>query len=141
MRIIVRHRYNSKGFISEVAIGEDCGLTIDKWGKVLFSTIDGDEMSIPLWAVESITPVSDAFTFHTYADLLIDADTGEENELYDVTLREFTVPVDWFYRWVYEEDGRSWKDFINEYTWDDTLRMYDQALRDGAVMFDEIVPR
>ena len=80
-----------------------------------------------------------ALTFTTYPPLTNPA--GTENELYDDTMCVFDVREVWFYRWVYEEDGRSWRQFLDEYTWDDTLQMYELAIQVGAVLREEIVPR
>ena len=81
-------------------------------------------------------------TFETYPDLYSDYENQIENEDYDNTMRVFTVPYDWYLRWLndgsimhgYPED----EVFQREYTWDDTSTMYDHAVYDDVVLEDEI---
>ena len=69
---------------------------------------------------------------------------GSENEDYDETFMEFTVPSEWAIKWI---ANWSWQScvpcdqFKNWYDWDDTLRMYDDAAADGAIISERILER
>ena len=84
-------------------------------------------------------------TFETYPPMFVDYNTYEENTDYDYTMRVFTVPYDWYIRWLkartfihgYPDD----ETFQNEYTWDDTLNMYDHAVYEDMIIEEHIEGR
>ena len=84
--------------------------------------------------------------FYTYPEYSYRDENGEyrENEDYDTTLKEFEVPYDWAVDWIAlwaVETGLSADSFMDEYTWDDTLEMYDDAYPDGKVITEKIIER
>lgn len=76
--------------------------------------------------------------FETYPDYYIG---GQENPDYDSTLKEFDVDEGWAACWIDTNYRMSVEDFIAEYTWDDTLMMYDDAWIADALMEERIVER
>lgn len=49
-------------------------------------------------------------------------------------MRFFCVPRSWAEDWVNAYDGRKFKEFLEEYTWDDTEYMYADAKRLGLLL-------
>lgn len=85
------------------------------------------------------TELRDVIRFDTYPDMFTDYENMIENKNYDHEHRVFEVPRDWALKWIDEnthyEDG-----FWNEYTYDDTMQMYEDALRAGALISETIEP-
>ena len=77
----------------------------------------------------------------TYPPMFVDDDCQTENEDYDNQLRLFVVPLAWAVSWVWLQHRIDFETFKKEYTWDDTYRLYDQAVKDGVVISTEIVDR
>lgn len=85
----------------------------------------------------------DTVSFWTYPDYYDLADHGIEieNDNYDNELIVFEVPRDWAINWIKTELGMSLEEFLNEYTWDDTLAMRYKADADGVLMNEHTEPR
>lgn len=82
-----------------------------------------------------------AITLETYPPMVYD---GVENPFYDEELLEFTIPYFWLSRYYHEQQlGAFDLDFflMNEYTWDDTLEIYNNASADGVIISEKIVER
>lgn len=82
-----------------------------------------------------------AITLETYPPMVYD---GVENPFYDEELLEFTIPYSWLSRYYHEQQlGAFDLDFflMNEYTWDDTLEIYERAKIDDVVISEHIVER
>ena len=71
--------------------------------------------------------------FETYPEEMLCG--GIYNPLYEHTIIEFEVPVEWVKKWLKEDGNLPFDEFMGEYTWDDTLRMYDHACHDGTIIF------
>lgn len=75
-------------------------------------------------------------TLFTYPDY--------EDEHYDYVIREFSVPRMWLESIIEElTDGEisTVQEFLDEYTWDDSLCVYEEAIKNKVLISDEIVPR
>ena len=82
-----------------------------------------------------------AITLETYPPMQIE---GCDNPFYDEELIEFTVPYSWLSELYKEEPlGEFDLDYFltNEYTWDDTLYIYDRAHVDEVIISERIVER
>lgn len=79
--------------------------------------------------------------FDTFPDMFTDYENLIENENYDNELIVFEVPRDWAINWIKTELGMSLEEFLNEYTWDDTLAMRYKADADGVLMNEHTEPR
>ena len=80
-------------------------------------------------------------TFDTYPDMYKDYENDIENENYDYERKIFTVPSEWAAAWVNKECEMSMGEFMDEYTWDDTLAMYEQAILDDVIAEEHIDAR
>jgi len=80
-------------------------------------------------------------TFDTYPDMFTDYDNGIENENYDHEVRLFEVPEYWALKWIAENAPWDVPEFWNEYTWDDTYAMYEDAIREGVLIKENIAVR
>ena len=79
----------------------------------------------------------ECIAFYTYPEMFVPYDNGYiENPDYDDTVIVFEVPLTWAKHWVKKEGYDSLESFLNEYTWDDTLCMYNDAFRDGTLYND-----
>lgn len=79
--------------------------------------------------------------FETYPPFYNNYETGEFNENYDNELVVFTVPTDWCERWVKRNRNMELYDFLQEYTWDDTEAMLNDASIADVILSEERVPR
>lgn len=73
-------------------------------------------------------------TYDTYADMFTDYDGLIENDNYDYECRIIEVPIAWASAWVRMNCEMTLNEFWNEYTYDDTFRMYEDALTDGVLV-------
>lgn len=48
---------------------------------------------------------------------------------------EFAVRVEWLYRYLMEQDGRTWLQFRDEYTYDDTEPLFHKAHKEKALVW------
>lgn len=79
-------------------------------------------------------------TFDTYPPMFVG---DKENINYDSEYRLFTVPTMWFLE-EFKVDNFGCSDietFLREYTWDDTFFLYERALSDDVIIYDEIAER
>lgn len=79
--------------------------------------------------------------FLTYPPMFEDYERDIENAEYDNQLRAFEVPVWWAVDFIFLTWRMSLEAFLNEYTWDDTYEMYEQAIADDAIVSEEIIER
>lgn len=79
--------------------------------------------------------------FDTYPDYFLDDEEEVENYNYDDELIVIEVPEDWAVNWIKAELGMSLEEFLNEYTWDDTLEMRYSANADGVLISEHTEPR
>ena len=80
--------------------------------------------------------------FETYPPCYWDYDRGIENDDYDETIIVFTVPYDWFLDWIKREDeDMTEEEFMDEYDWDWTEAMREDAYRENVVLKEEITYR
>lgn len=82
-----------------------------------------------------------AITLETYPPMMLN---GTENPFYDEELLEFTVPYSWLsVEFQQDNFGTFDLDFwlMNEYTWDDTLFLYERATTDNVIISEKIVER
>ena len=80
--------------------------------------------------------------YDTYPPMMSDYENCIENENYDNEILWFCVPDEWAFEYIVQEtDYNGFEDFEAEYTWDDTLQMYECALRDGVLISEEIKER
>lgn len=86
-------------------------------------------------------PDAQTLCFDTYPDVFINYETHEENPDYDTTLKVFDVPADWAVKWIHENMGMDMIEFLNTYTWDDTLSMHDAAVTAGAILSERTADR
>ena len=80
-------------------------------------------------------------TLETYPPVMLDYENHVENPDYDEQILIFTVPYHWLSDWYKEEEAGEFDlDYflINEYTWDDTLAIYEQAYTDGVIVEEHI---
>lgn len=80
-------------------------------------------------------------TFETYPNMFVDEDCAEENLEYDREIRVFDVDKSWAIDWVFIHYRMGLDDFINEYTWDDTFQMYEDAKISGTLISETIEER
>ena len=76
--------------------------------------------------------------FETFPALYSDYENMVENKDYDDTVTVFTVPYEWFINWL---DNEPESDFMSNYTWDDTLSMYNSAMAENVVLSERIERR
>lgn len=86
-------------------------------------------------------PEKGMITLDTYPDMFLDNDCNVENENYDNELREFTVPLNWAVEWIKSECHQTLDEFMDEYTWDETIQMYDAAMHQNVLCASKIVER
>lgn len=84
-------------------------------------------------------PEKETITLATYPDMFLDNDCKVENENYDNEFREFTVPLGWAVEWMQSECNQTLDEFLNEYTWDETIQMYDDARHQNVLCSTEIL--
>lgn len=82
-----------------------------------------------------------SLTFDTYPDMFSDYENCIENENYDNEMRMFVVPEDWAINWILENTEWNMAEFWEEYTWDETLVMYEKALSDKVILREYIEER
>ena len=80
-------------------------------------------------------------TYDTYSDMFTDDKHMIENENYDNEIRWFEVPEEWANKWVKEHGFSGFEEFDNEYTWDDSIQMYEDAKAEGVLISTEIDQR
>ena len=78
-------------------------------------------------------------TYDTYPNTMLDYDKCIENPNYDNECRIFTVPKAWAENWIHKNFNESIDVFDNEFTYDDSYQMYEQALHDGVLIEEHIV--
>ena len=81
----------------------------------------------------------ETITYGTYPDMFTDYENMIENEDYDIQMREITVPTAWAKEWVQEHCDMSLDEYENEYTWDDSIQMYEDAKAEGVLISTEII--
>ena len=79
--------------------------------------------------------------FETYAPMFMGDGTYTENPDYDDQLTVFEVPLEWAEQWAVGDGFESLEAFLDNYTWDDTYRMYGDALAQKAVLSERITAR
>lgn len=84
---------------------------------------------------------SETFTFQTYTPMFTDYENGIENENYDNEILVFCVPAIWANEWCVKEFGMSAEEFSEEYTWDDTISMFEDAKADEVVIESHVEER
>ena len=77
----------------------------------------------------------------TYPNMYTDRKNGIENEDYDDEVKVFSVPLAWAEKWLREIFKDTVDDFMDEYTWDDSLYMYEAARTDGVIAMEYDVGR
>lgn len=82
--------------------------------------------------------MKNAITLDTYPDMFTDYDSMTENENYDHERRLFTVPKDWAINWMKKNMGMDLDTFLSEYTYDDTMAMYEDAHASEAIISESI---
>lgn len=83
--------------------------------------------------------LDDTIQFDTYPDMFTDYENLIENENYDYEHRVFEVPRDWALEWI-SKNARYDDGFWNEYTYDDTFQMYEDACKAGVLISEAIEP-
>lgn len=81
----------------------------------------------------------ETITYGTYPDMFTDYENMVENEDYDVQMREITVPTAWAKEWVKDHCDMTLDEYENEYTWDDSIQMYEDAKAEGVLISTEII--
>lgn len=76
-------------------------------------------------------------TFDTYPEVFLE-DGETENEDYDITVKVFEVPYDFAIDYIYSNYGMTYDEFMNWYTWDTTLAMYEHAMLKNAVISEYV---
>lgn len=84
-------------------------------------------------------PKNGTITLATYPDMFLDNDCKVENENYDNEFREFTVPLGWAVEWMKSKCNQTLNEFLDEYTWDETIQMYDDARHQNVLYSTEIL--
>lgn len=79
-------------------------------------------------------PDENTFTAFTFPDVYIDYENEIENENYDNEIKAFSVPKDWATAWARTTCGITLDEFRNEYTYDDTAQMLDDAYDQGVLI-------
>ena len=92
-----------------------------------------NEAPVTVWKCDGV------MTFNTYPPMFIDYDELIENVNYDNEKRVFTVSSEWALKWI-DENSHYKFGFWKEYTYDDTLQMFEDACRDGELISDRIEP-
>ena len=90
--------------------------------------------------------ITSIFEIETYPDYT--NPDGTENTGYDYQTKYFSVPEPWAMGWIkkwcadneFEEDDY-YETFRGEYTWDDTLQMYEDACSEGVLLEEHIEAR
>ena len=111
----------------------------DTWFHTLRSVVEDFVKSID-WQKNNMA--DGVMEFDTYPPVF--NKDGSENEDYDKTFLEFTVPSEWAIKWIAKWSWQSCvpsDQFRSWYDWDDTLRMYDDAAADGAIISERILER
>lgn len=80
------------------------------------------------------------FTIETYPPMFSDYDNYIENEDYDDTIRVFSVPKQWAVDWI-KHSGYTLDEFLQEYTWDETYEMYEDANSEAVIISEWIEER
>ena len=80
-------------------------------------------------------------TFDTYPDMFLDYEEHIENENYDNETRVFEVPEVWALKWISKKAPWDVPEFWDEYTWDETYGMYEDAIRDNVLIAEHIESR
>lgn len=73
-------------------------------------------------------------TFETYSDMFKDYENGVENENYDHEVRLFDVPKVWAVDWIEQTYDMDLDTFMSEYTYDETIQMYEDAIAEGVLI-------
>lgn len=71
--------------------------------------------------------------FDTYPPMMKDYRKSIENEEYDNTVRWFVIPYSWSEKWIKENCDTTVSEFSYEYDWDETFKMYSDAVTDKVV--------
>ena len=79
-------------------------------------------------------------TYFTYSDMFTDYENGIENENYDYEMRVIKVPRDWASEWVRARFGMSLDEYENEYDYNDSFQMYEDAMYAGVLISEKIEP-
>ena len=80
-------------------------------------------------------------TYETYPDMFTDYEELIENENYDDEIRFFEVPEEWAYGWTKEHGFTGLDEFNNEYTWDITYDMWEDAKAKSILISEHIDSR
>lgn len=88
-----------------------------------------------------ISKNEEVIEFTTYPDMFSDYEHNIENQNYDNELKVFGVPTAWAVNWIITEGEMTFDEFMNEYTWDNTLAMYDQAVVDDVMLYERTESR
>lgn len=131
----------------DILVDED--VTYEKFMKSVEELMEGDDYSVLGHSFEGDMTdaysdwgiVNNEFTIETYPDMMLDYENDIENPSYDDTIRVFSVPRDWAMEWISQKDGRSFDEFMSEYTWDNTYAMYCDSIREGMLIGEHIEPR
>ena len=92
-------------------------------------------------------------TFETYPEPYLNYETGEPNPNFESDLLFFTVPYDWYLKYIdkyysiadlqkfrtHPDDETLDEAFRQEYSWDDTEHMLGVARDDGVVIYEEVL--
>lgn len=76
----------------------------------------------------------------TYAPMFM-GDGYSENPDYDNQLTVFEVPLEWAKQWAVSNGFESLRNFLDNYTWDDTYRMYGEAIAQKVVLYERALER
>ena len=80
-------------------------------------------------------------TYETYPDMFTDHENLIENENYDDEIRFFEIPEEWADGWAKEHGFTGLDEFNNEYTWDITYDMWEDAKAKGILISEHIDSR
>lgn len=90
------------------------------------------------WMIDAPVGLITLFTYPDMSD-----ENGEENTNYDNEIRKFSIPGMWLKSKVKELTNGKYdlEEFMNVYTWDDSLCIYEEAFQSGVLVSDKILPR
>lgn len=97
--------------------------------------------NMKLAELKEVRNIMKSLTFDTYPDMFTDYENRIENENYDNEMRVFEVPEDWALKWIAENAPWDVPKFWKENTWDETYAMYEDAIREGVLIKENIVAR
>ena len=125
---------------------EDTGegyLILDDTANLEHAFFQCEMASVRFWLFEEAVQLIknnelETIKFYTYPNVFNDDDT--ENVNYDYELRSFEVPVPWFLEFILKE-WESVEQFFDEFTYDDTWWIYEQAIITGNLISEKIVER